>query len=104
MCPHCQARIYVRLDADPPVVDGERSTRSAQAERPAAEDAETVEEREDPVRRLVAAWWRSSPGDPFDRFFFELVIGVHIDLRRRGAPCARPPARCGARPPPEARW
>jgi len=23
MCPHCQARIYVRLDADPPVVDGE---------------------------------------------------------------------------------
>ncbi len=23
MCPRCQARIYVRLDADPPVVDGE---------------------------------------------------------------------------------
>ena len=23
MCPRCQARIYVRLDSDPPVVDGE---------------------------------------------------------------------------------
>jgi hypothetical protein len=23
MCPRCQARVYVRLDADPPVVDGE---------------------------------------------------------------------------------
>ena len=23
MCPRCQARIYVRLDIDPPVVDGE---------------------------------------------------------------------------------
>ena len=23
MCPRCQARIYVRLDTDPPVVDGE---------------------------------------------------------------------------------
>ncbi len=56
--------------------------------------AETVEERKDPVRRLVAAWWRSSRGDPFDRFFFELVIGVHIDLRRGGALMPEPQRDC----------
>ncbi|HEY5431579.1 MAG TPA: hypothetical protein VIK04_20855 [Solirubrobacteraceae bacterium] len=47
--------------------------------------AEAVEEREDPVWRLVAAWWRSGRDDPVDRFLFELVVGVHIDLRRGGA-------------------